>query len=61
MAFISQRGYDIDFDSIITSYNIAVADTACEILGKVGRKKKPWITSGFSPSVMRDSNISLNN
>ena len=28
----------------ITTYNTAVTDAACEILGKERRRKKPWVT-----------------
>ena len=35
---------DFDIDTMITIYNIAVTDTACEILGKERWRKKPWIT-----------------
>ena len=36
---------DTDIDSIITTFNTAVTETASEILGKHRRKKKPWITA----------------
>ena len=32
-------------DSMITTFNTAVTETASEILGKHRQKKKPWITS----------------
>ena len=32
---------DMDIDSMITTYNTAVADAAREILGKERRRKKP--------------------
>ena len=35
---------DTDLDSMITTFNTAVTETACEILGKHRQKKKPWIT-----------------
>ena len=34
-----------DIDSMITTFNTAVTETASEILGKHRRKKKPWITA----------------
>ena len=34
---------DIDIDTMITTYNTAVADAASEILGKERRKKKSWV------------------
>ena len=36
---------DIDMDSMITTFNTAVTETASEILGKHRQKKKPWITA----------------
>ena len=36
---------DIDIDSVITTFNTAVTETASEILGKHRQKKKPWITA----------------
>ena len=35
---------DTDIDSMITTFNAAVTETASEILGKHRQKKKPWIT-----------------
>ena len=35
---------DIGIDSMITTYNTAVTDTASEILGKERRRKKPGVT-----------------
>ena len=35
---------DMDMDTMITTYNTAVTDTASEIVGKERRRKKPWIT-----------------
>ena len=35
---------DTDIDSIITTINTAVTETASEILGKHRQKKKPWVT-----------------
>ena len=34
-----------DIDSMITTFNTAVTETASEILGKHRQKKKPWITA----------------
>ena len=36
---------DTDLDSMITTFNTAVIETASEILGKHRQKKKPWITA----------------
>ena len=36
---------DTDIDSMITTFNTAVTETASEILGKNPQKKKPWITA----------------
>ena len=36
---------DTDIDSLITTFNTAVTETAREILGKHRQKKKPWITA----------------
>ena len=37
---------DTDIDSMITTFNTAVTETASEILGKHRqKKKKPWITA----------------
>ena len=36
---------DTDIDSMITTFNTAVTETASEILGKYRQKKKPWITA----------------
>ena len=36
---------DTDIDSMITTFNTAVTETASEILGKRRQKKKPWITA----------------
>ena len=35
---------DTDIDSMITTFNTAVTETASQILGKHRQKKKPWIT-----------------
>ena len=35
---------DTDLDSMITTFNTAVIETASEILGKHHQKKKPWVT-----------------
>ena len=40
---INLRDDDIDIDSMNTTYNTAVTDTASEILGKECRRKKPWV------------------
>ena len=36
---------DTDIDSMITTFNTAVTETASEILGKHRQKKKTWITA----------------
>ena len=36
---------DTDIDSMITTFNTAVTETASEILDKHRQKKKPWITA----------------
>ena len=36
---------DTGLDSMITTFNTAVIETAREILGKHRQKKKPWITA----------------
>ena len=36
---------DTDLDSIITTFNTAVIETASEILGKHRQKKKPWVNA----------------
>ena len=36
---------DTDINSMITTFNTAVTETASEILGKHRQKKKPWITA----------------
>ena len=36
---------DTDIDSMITTFNTAVTEAACEILGKHVRRKKTWITA----------------
>ena len=40
---MNNKGTDID--SMITTFNTAVTETASEILGKHHQKKKPWITA----------------
>ena len=36
---------DTDIDSMITTLNTAVTETASEILGKHRQKRKPWVTA----------------
>ena len=36
---------DTDIDSMITTFNTAVTETASAILGKHRQKEKPWITA----------------
>ena len=35
---------DTELDSMITTFNTTVTETASEILGKHRQKKKPWVT-----------------
>ena len=37
---------DMDIDTIITTYNTAITDSASWILGTKRRRKKPWVTKG---------------
>ena len=41
----SRANEDTDIDSMITTFNTAVTETASEILGKHCQKKKPWVTA----------------
>ena len=36
---------DTDMDTMITTFNTAVTETACEILEKHRHKKNPWVTA----------------
>ena len=36
---------DINLDSMITTFNTAVTETASKVLGKHRQKNKPWITA----------------
>ena len=36
---------DTDIDSMITTFNTAVTETASDILDKQRQKKKPWVTA----------------
>ena len=36
---------NMDMDTMITTYNTAVTDTASEILGKECSRNKPWVTN----------------
>ena len=36
---------DTDIDSMITTFNTAMTETASEILGKHRQKKKTWVTA----------------
>ena len=36
---------DTSMDSVVTTFNIAVTDTASEIIGKHRQKKKHWVTA----------------
>ena len=41
---IRLRGEDMDVNTMITTYNTAVTDAACEILVKERDRKMPWVT-----------------
>ena len=43
---------DMDMDTMITTYNTAVTDAACEILGKERRRKSHWSPKMFSTFMM---------
>ena len=43
--FTIMNNEDTDLDSVITTFNTAVTETAIEILCKHRQKKKPWITA----------------
>ena len=36
---------DADMDSMVTTFNTAVTETASEILGKQCQKKKSWVSA----------------
>ena len=44
-ALIIMSNDDTDIDSMITTFNTEMTETASEILGKHHRKKKPWVTA----------------
>ena len=44
-SLIIMSNEDTDIDSMITTFNTAVTETASEILGKNRQKKKSWFTS----------------
>ena len=41
---IGLRDEDMDIDTMIITYNTPMTGAASEILGKEGRRKKPWVT-----------------
>ena len=41
---------DTDMDTVITTFNTAVTETASEIRDKHHQKKKPWVTSEILPT-----------
>ena len=43
LTIMNNEGTDVD--SLITTFNTAVTETASEILGKPCQKKKPWVTA----------------
>ena len=48
-----------DMDSMITTFNKAMIETASEILGKHRQKKKPWVTADILD--LRDKTKDLRN
>ena len=50
---IGQRDEDMDINTMITTYNTAVTDAACEILGKEHCRKNHGLPKMFLTSVMR--------
>ena len=42
---LAMNDEDTDIDSVITTFNTAVTETASEILGKHRQKKNPWVTA----------------
>ena len=36
---------DMDMDNVISTFNIAMMETANEVLGQCQSKRKPWITA----------------
>ena len=45
-SLIALSDEDMDIDTMITTYNLAVTDATSEILEKERRRKKPWVTKG---------------
>ena len=43
-SLIRLRDEDMDYNTMITTHNVAVTDAASEILGKERRWKKRWVT-----------------
>ena len=41
---VGLRDEDMDINTMITTYNTAVTDTASEILEKERHRKMPWVT-----------------
>ena len=51
---IGLRDEDMDIDTMVTTYNIAVTDVAREILEKKRRRKNPWVTKDVLCDERRD-------
>ena len=51
---------DTDMDSVITTFNTAVTETATEMLGKHCQKKKPWVTAEILDLCNKRKDLSLN-
>ena len=54
--FTIMSNEDIDIDSMITTFNTAVTETASEILGKHRQKKKPGSLQKFLICVTKGEN-----
>ena len=44
-SLIIMNNEDTDMDSVITTFNTTVTETASEIYGEHHQKKKPWVTA----------------
>ena len=49
---IGLRDDDMDIDTMIITYNIALTEAASEILGRERRRKNSWITKDSSPRLV---------
>ena len=43
-ALVTLVDEDADLDFLVAHYNMAVTDSAAQLLGKQCRKRKPWVT-----------------